>query len=151
MRIVFVHMLCLVLLLTPSLAGAQAASPSPAPAASPAATSLSPVEIAKDRIDTMLRTGHADPAWFSASFLAQVPASKLDEIIASITSSLGKYKSVEFTPAKLIAHFASGTDGILIHLEDLALFSLLCEAKDLTSNSQDGRSEIVIHVGMVAV
>ncbi len=117
MRIVFVHMLCLVLFLTPSLAGAQAASPSPAPAASPAATSLSPVEIAKDRIDTMLRTGHADPAWFSASFLAQVPVSKLDEIIASITSSLGKYKSVDFTPAKLIAHFASGTDDILIHLD----------------------------------
>lgn len=117
MRIVVSNMLCLVLFLTPSLAAAQASSRSPAPVASPATTSLSPIEIAKGRVDTMLRTGHADPAWFSASFLAQVPASKLDEIIASITNSLGKYESVEFTPAKFIAHFASGTDDILIHLD----------------------------------
>jgi beta-lactamase class A len=65
----------------------------------------------------MLRTGHSDSAWFSATFLAQVPASKVDEVIASLKSSLGEYQSVEFTAAKFIAHFAKGTDDVLIHLD----------------------------------
>ncbi len=86
--------------------------PTPAPAASP-----SPIAIATERVDTMLRTGHADPSWFSDSFLAQVPASKVDAILASLTDSLGKYQRIEFTPARFIAHFDKGTDDILIHLD----------------------------------
>ncbi len=65
----------------------------------------------------MLRTGHADPGWFSASFLAQVPVSKVDQVIATLTGSLGQYRSVEFTPEKFVAHFAKGTDDILIHFD----------------------------------
>jgi beta-lactamase class A len=78
---------------------------------------MSPVDLARSRIDAMLRTGHADAAWFSAIFLAQVPASKYDEIIASLKNSLGDYQSVEFTPTKFIAHFSKGTDDVLIHLD----------------------------------
>jgi len=63
----------------------------------------------------MLRTGHADPAWFSATFLAQVPASKIDEVIASLKSSLGEYRSVEITPAKFVA-FKGGSDVGVINL-----------------------------------
>ena len=65
----------------------------------------------------MLRTGHSDAAWFSASFLAQIPATKVDEVIAQISGMLGDYRSLEFTPAKFVAHFAKGTDGVLIHLD----------------------------------
>lgn len=65
----------------------------------------------------MLRTGHADPAWFSQSFLEQVPASKVDETIASLTAQLGAYQSLEFAKTKFVAHFAKGTDDVLIHLD----------------------------------
>ncbi|MGH7683319.1 MAG: serine hydrolase, partial [Vulcanimicrobiaceae bacterium] len=85
-------------------------SPVPSPSASP-------LEIAKERIDTMLRTGHSDPAWFSASFLSKAPASKIDEIVASLKQTLGEYRSVEYTPTRFLAHFAKGTDDILIHLD----------------------------------
>ncbi len=65
----------------------------------------------------MLRTGHADPAWFSATFLAEIPASKVDDIIAGLKAPVGEYRSLEFTPEKFIAHFAKGTDDVLIHLD----------------------------------
>jgi beta-lactamase class A len=65
----------------------------------------------------MLRTGHADPAWFSQSFLNQVPASAVDKVIASLVATLGPYQSLDYTPAKLIAHFAKGTDDVLIHFD----------------------------------
>ncbi len=78
---------------------------------------MSPVDLARSRIDIMLRTGHADSTWFSATFLAQVPASKVDQVIAGLKGTLGEYKSVEFTPAKFVAHFAKGTDDVIIHLD----------------------------------
>ena len=98
----------------PAFAAAQA---SPAPAATATPSPASPIDIATNRIDTMLRTGHADPAWFSATFLAEYPASKIDDIVASLKGSLGEYRSLEFTPANFIAHFAKGTDDIRIHLD----------------------------------
>lgn len=96
-----------------------AAEPSPSPSPPPAQSSgiTSPMDLARSRIDSMLRTGHSDAAWFSAGFLAQVPASKVDEVIASLKSSLGEYQSVEFTPTRFIAHFEKGTDDVLIHLD----------------------------------
>jgi hypothetical protein len=90
----------------------------PSASRTPAPTPASAIEVARGRIDTMLRTGHADPAWFSGAFLAQVPAGKIDEVIASLKSSLGEYRSVELTPAKFVAHFAKGTDDVLIHLDE---------------------------------
>jgi hypothetical protein len=65
----------------------------------------------------MLRSGHSDAAWFSATFLAQIPTSKVDEIVASLKSLLGAYQSVEYTPTKFVAHFAKGTDDVQIHLD----------------------------------
>jgi beta-lactamase class A len=93
-------------------ATAQTTPQAPAPS-----STASPGDIEKDRVDTMLRTGHADPAWFSASFLAQVPASKVDEIVASLVAALGPYQSLEVAPAKFVAHFAKGSDDVLIHLD----------------------------------
>ena len=92
-------------------------SPSPSPSASPTSAPTAAIQLARQRLDAMLRTGHADPAWFSASFLAQIPASKVDEVIAGLTTMLGPYRNLEFTPAKFIAHFANGTDDVLIHLD----------------------------------
>jgi hypothetical protein len=106
----FVVVILAFLFITATAAGRTDTAPSPAP-------SGSPIAIATDRIDTMLRTGHADPAWFSDSFLAQIPASKVDEIVASLTPTLGKYERVEFTPDAFIAHFDKGTDNVLIHLD----------------------------------
>lgn len=89
-----------------------------APTASPSPAPSGPIEVAQSHLETMLRTGHADPAWFSASFLAQIPASKVDGIVADLTKALGAYARVEFTPEKFVAHFAKGTDDVLIHLDD---------------------------------
>jgi D-alanyl-D-alanine-carboxypeptidase/D-alanyl-D-alanine-endopeptidase len=98
---------------------AQLSSPSPS-ASSPA------IQLARSRIDMMLRTGHADPSWFSASFLAQIPASRVDEVIASITKTLGAYQSVEFTPEKFIAHFEKRAADVFIHLDaDLKIDELV--------------------------
>jgi hypothetical protein len=95
---------------------AQSTSPSPTPSASPA-SAQSPLEIARGRLDTMLRTGQADPAWFSASFLSQVSAAQVDQVIAGLIGSLGAYQSLEFAPTRFIAHFAKGLDDVQIHLD----------------------------------
>jgi beta-lactamase class A len=65
----------------------------------------------------MFRTGHADPDWFNESFLAQVPASQVDAAIANLKFSLGEYRSVEFTATRFIAHFAKGTDDVIIDVD----------------------------------
>ena len=88
-----------------------AASPSPAPSTTPS------IGLAQNRIDTMLRSGHADPTWFSDSFLRQIPASKVDQVIAALTAQLGAYQTVELGTDKFVAHFAKGTDDVLIHLD----------------------------------
>jgi hypothetical protein len=86
----------------------------------------------------MLRTGHADPAWFSQSFLDQIPASKVDEVIASLLKQLGPYQSVELTTDKFVAHFAKGTDDVLIHLDtDAKIDGLLFRPPVVTSGSLD--------------
>lgn len=65
----------------------------------------------------MLRSGHADPNYFRLGLLAQIPAAKIDQILAQISSKLGPDKSVECTPQKLIAHFEKGTANILVHFD----------------------------------
>jgi hypothetical protein len=109
--------LCLAVLVSAG-SSIAAADPSPVPLASASPAPASPIDVARGRIDAMLRTGHADPAWFSATFLAQVPPSKIDEVIASLKSSLGEYRSVELSPVKFVAHFAKGTDDGIIHLDE---------------------------------
>src|SRR5215469_14597120 len=107
-----------------SLAGAApsampSASPSPSPSA--ATTAASPLELERSRIETMLRTAHADPAWFSDSFLAQVPAGKIDAVLAQIRDALGDFQNIETMPEstsqKFVVHFAKGTDDVYIHLD----------------------------------
>lgn len=105
--------------LTVALLGATPdVSPSPAATAAPALSQAEAIKLAQDRLDTMLRTGHADPAWFSASFLTRAPAGKIDEVAAQLTKMLGAYQSVEFTPTHFIAHFAKGSDDVLIHFDE---------------------------------
>jgi hypothetical protein len=87
------------------------------PATSANAAQADDVALEGVRLDTMLRKGHADPAWFSQSFLAQIPASKVDQVIGNAESALGAYQSLEHTPQGFVAHFAKGTDEILIHLD----------------------------------
>lgn len=65
----------------------------------------------------MLASGHADASWFSGSFLAQVPVSKLDEILGQLKSALGAYKSLDGAKGDYTARFDKGTDEVLIHLD----------------------------------
>jgi hypothetical protein len=117
LRYLVVGCAALIVGLSPGIAAAQS-SPAPAATAAPSpSAAASPIDIATSRVDTLLRTGHADPAWFSATFLAEYPASRLDDIVTSLKSTLGEYRSLEFTPANYIAHFAKGTDDIRIHLD----------------------------------
>jgi hypothetical protein len=122
MRLLFVASLALALF---------GASPAPSP-------SSSPIELAQSRIDAMLRTGHADPAWFSASFLTEIPASKVDEVMASLIKTLGAYQRVEYTPEKFVAHFAKGTDDVFIHLNaDNKIDGLLFKPPFIAASSLD--------------
>jgi CO/xanthine dehydrogenase Mo-binding subunit len=122
--------LMLLAVASPALADTTA---SPVPAASAAS---SPVVLAQSRIDTMLRTGHADASWFSASFLAQLSVDKVDGVIANLTAALGQYQSVEYTPAAFVAHFAKGTDDVLIGLDaDNKIYTLLFRQPSLSTPS----------------
>lgn len=115
-----------------------AASPSPAPTTRPAPSQPAGIELARTRIDTMLRTGRADPSWFSSSFLAQVSAAQVDSVIAMVIKTLGQYERVEVTPTRFIAHFAKGTDDILIHLDsDMKIDGLLFKPLAPTAASLD--------------
>jgi beta-lactamase class A len=117
-------------LLAFSLLGA--ASPSPAPTVTPS------IALAQSRLDTMLRTGHADPSWFSESFLEQIPASKVDEVIAELTKALGPYQSIELKPDRFVAHFAKGSDDVLIHLDaDGKIDGLLFKPPVVATSSLD--------------
>jgi hypothetical protein len=116
--------LCVALVLAVAAPGG-AADPSPVPSPSPLpavsaspATGASAIEFARGRLDAMLSTGHADAAWFSPTFLAQVPAAKIDEVIAKLKSLLGAYRSVAFAGTKFVARFEKGTDDIIaFHLD----------------------------------
>jgi hypothetical protein len=84
-------------------------------------------DVAKSRLEAMLRTGHADPAWFTAGFLSQIPASKVDDVIQNLKSSLGAFQKVELVQSKFVAYFAKGTDDVTIQMDadnkiDLLLF-----------------------------
>lgn len=109
-----------------------AASPSPSPSVTPS------IELAQSRIDAMLRAGHADPAWFSQIFLDQVAASRVDEVIASLVKQLGAYQSIERKKNAFVAHFAKGTDDVLIHLDaDAKIDALLFRPPVVSSGSLD--------------
>lgn len=121
-RVIALALRCFLLLAPTSFALAAAdPTPSPVPSATassaPAPAPTSVIDFVKARIDTMLRTGHADPSDFRLGFLAQIPAAKIDQTLAQITTRLGAHKSVEFTPQKLVAHFEKGTENILVHFD----------------------------------
>jgi beta-lactamase class A len=120
--------------LAPPTAIAQSPAPPP-PAASPA-PAQSPNDLARSRIDTMLRTGHADASWFSADFLAQVSAAEVNAVIAGLPATLGAYQSVEYTPPKFVAHFSKGTMDVLIHLDvDDKIDGLLFKPPEIAASS----------------
>jgi hypothetical protein len=114
--------------LAPPTAVAQSPVPAPVVSAAPA-PAQSAIDLSRSRIDTMLRTGHADASWFSAGFLTQISAAEVDAALAGLTATLGAYQSVELTPTKFIAHFAKGSRDVLIHFDaerqiDELLFTL---------------------------
>jgi hypothetical protein len=123
--------------LAPPTALAQSSAASPAPAVSPVAVPPG-IQLARSRIDTMLRTGHADASWFSAGFLAQVSISQVNTVLAGLTASLGAYRSVEYTPTNFIAHFAKGTDDVQIHLDaEMKIDGLLFMPPQVSTTSLD--------------
>jgi beta-lactamase class A len=112
-----------------------AASPSPSASTAPLDRAAG-VELARSRLETLFRTQHADPSWFAQSFLDQVPASEVDAGVAALEKQLGPYQSLEFTPQKFIAHFAKGTDDVLIHLDaDGKIDGLLLRPPVMTTSS----------------
>jgi hypothetical protein len=99
----------------------------------------------------MLATGRADASWFSASFLSQVSASQVDAVIASLTTALGPYRSVEFTPTKFIAHFAKGTDDVLIHLDaDMKIDGLIFKPPAISTSLNDALRTLQRSTGTVS-
>jgi hypothetical protein len=118
----------------PLASAAMSAPPSPAASSAPrpAATTLS--EFARARVDTTLRSGHADAAWFSS----QVPAAQVDAIVAQLKASLGEYKSIDGTQGDYTAHFEKGTDEVLVPLDaDNKIDGLLFKPPKLQTSSLD--------------
>jgi beta-lactamase class A len=153
MRTLYRALLCFAFIVSATAPGG-AADPSPVPAASPqptaSASPASPIEFARGRLDAMLRTGHADPAWFSAMFLAQVPASRVDDIIAQLKATLGAYRSVTFAGTKFTAHFEKGIDDVLIHLDaDMKIDGLLFKPP-ATASLDDGLRALAAFPGTLS-
>ncbi|GAC1392906.1 MAG: serine hydrolase [Vulcanimicrobiaceae bacterium] len=95
--------------------GTPASSAAPSTAPKPEPTSLS--EFARSRVDALFTSEHADASVFSASFLAQVPVTQVDAIIAQLKAALGQYKSTDGAKFDYTAHFEKGTAEVLIHLD----------------------------------
>ena len=96
------------------LCGPTAAQTAPASPA-PAATSLD--DFARTCVDTMLRTRKADESWFAASFLAQYPVAQIDALLGQLDAAMGAYQSIDGTQGDYTAHFAKGTDEVVVHLD----------------------------------
>jgi beta-lactamase class A len=124
-----------------SLAPTAAIAQSPSPAATASASSApaqSATDLERSRIDTMLRTGHADASWFDAAFLAQVSAAEVNAVIAALPPALGAYQSVEYTPSKFVAHFSKGSMAVLIHLDaETKIGGLLFNPPEISASSLD--------------
>ena len=82
-------------------------------------------EAAPGRLAAMFRSGHASAAWFSATFLAHVSVDRVDEIVKRIEASGGDFKSVDGTVGDYTAHFAKGTNEVLVHLDPEGKINLL--------------------------
>jgi beta-lactamase class A len=87
------------------------------PSPSPSAPASAPADAARALADSMLRTGRADPARFSASFLSQVSTAQVDAILAQIEKTLGEYRRIDGTAGKYTAHFENGTVEVMVHLD----------------------------------
>ncbi|MGR4063908.1 MAG: serine hydrolase [Vulcanimicrobiaceae bacterium] len=150
MRLLSAALVLFAFLAAPAGAQTPAAAPSPAPStAAPASATPSPApgaldDLARSRVDTMLRTGHAEAAWFSDAFLSQVPISKVDDIIAQFNTILGTYQSIDGTHGDYTAHFQKGSDEVLVHLDSANLIDamLFRPAKFQTSSLDDGLSAL---------
>jgi beta-lactamase class A len=104
--------------LAASLVGLGAFAPSNAQSPSPAASGPGTLsELARARVDSLLRSGQADPSWFAPDFLAQIPASQVDTIVAQLGVTLGAYQSIDGTQGDYTARFAKGTVEVLVHLD----------------------------------
>ena len=123
-----------------TLAAAPNQSPSPtaspAPIVTPPPAMAAAVALAQGRIETMLRTGTADASWFSSDFLAQISIAQVNDVLGNLRKALGPFQSLEYTPQKFVAHFAKGTDDVLIHLDaDNKIDGLLFRPPNMTSTS----------------
>jgi hypothetical protein len=77
-----------------------------------------PSDLARARVDELLRSGHADPAWFATSFFAQVPATQVDAVVAQLKASLGAYQGVDGSQGTYTVRFTKGTVVAIVHLDD---------------------------------
>lgn len=83
---------------------------SPAPSASP----MSPQQAVISQIFTL---PSVDASWFAPSFLAQVPATQVQQIVDTIKAQLGSYKGSQPSGTQYIASFDKGTLPIDITLD----------------------------------
>ncbi|MBV9233613.1 MAG: hypothetical protein JO030_06175 [Candidatus Eremiobacteraeota bacterium] len=124
-------------------APAAALQATPAPSPSPVVSDVTPppamaatVALARSRIEAMLRTQSADAAWFSSDFLGQVSIQQVKDVLANLIKTLGTFQRLDYTPEKFVAHFAKGTDDVLIHLDaQNKIDGLLFRAPNLSSGA----------------
>ncbi|MGA8533362.1 MAG: serine hydrolase [Candidatus Tumulicola sp.] len=115
--------------------GAQVTAHPSSPVPSPVAPST---DLARARVDSMLRNGHADSQWFAASFLAQVSAAQVDAIVAQYKTTLGEYRGIEGANGDYTARFAKGTDEVFVHLDaENEIDALLFKEPKLQASSLD--------------
>lgn len=65
-----------------------------------------PAQVALDRL---FRSSAVDSEWFAASFLQAVPVDKIRDVLATIRTNLGGYRSVSGSGDSYVATFERGT------------------------------------------
>jgi len=99
----------------------------------------------------MLTSGHADPAWFSAAFLAQVPVASVDTLIAQLAAALGAYKGIDGENGDYTVRYEKGTDEVLIHLDaDNKIDAFLFKPPKTTTSLDDALNKLRTSKGTVS-
>ena len=72
----------------------------------------------KAALERLFTGGPVQAAWFSESFLAQVPVSQLSAILTDLTDQLGRYEGVEGDSSPFTLRFSQGTATAQIALDE---------------------------------
>jgi hypothetical protein len=90
-----------------------------------------------DAIARLFNAPDAQPAWFSAAFLAAVPIEKVQTIIAGIKANLGAYQSAALIRGRYTLTFARGSIRADAALDEGGAFTTLLVNNMISTDAMD--------------